>query len=29
MGAYGPQLLAPAEALEGPSGPLPSGVNLF
>ena len=29
MGAYGPLLLAPAEGLGGPSGPLPSGGNLF
>ena len=29
MGAYGPLLLAPAEGLWGPSGPLPSGGNLF
>ena len=29
MGAYGPQLLAPAEGLGGPSGPLTYGGNLF
>ena len=29
MGAYGPLLLAPAEGLGGPSGPLPCWGNLF
>ena len=29
MGAYGPLLLAPVEGLEGPSGPLTCGGNLF
>ena len=29
MGAYGPLLLAPAEGLGGPSGPLTSGGNLY
>ena len=28
-GAYGPLLLAPAEGLGGPLGPLTCGVNLF
>ena len=28
-GAYGPLLLAPAEGLGGPSGPLTCGGNLF
>ena len=29
MGAYGPLLLAPAEGLRGPSGPLTCGVINF
>ena len=29
MGAYGPLFLAPVEGLEGPSGPLASGGNIF